>query len=505
MKRQPQLQTTGRWMSSVTGPVSRVLASQGDAADNETLKQEFLGDGLLAEELLVDELFAETGSDLIGADVIGADDAAANDGRLRDSAYGRAGSDRSGYDPVDHDRRGNDRAVSERIPVHPSRAASSVAARFTGALEDLAVADLLQILQLAGKSAVITVTRNGAHSHLWCSDGELIDAESGRLRGEAAVHRILGFSEGWLVADLRPATSTRTIFGSMQQVLLEAARQRDEAGALRHKLGDTQRCYRIGKSLAPDELAVLGSAEVRLLRSCADAPSLSELLESSELGELATLVALDRWIEAGQLVSAGLRLVPRAQPRESAITARTPQSVRAPVARPRITPVLAQQKQSRTWVWAALGAVGFFASGYVMRGQATRDLAPAALALQARAVPAPPAPLQIAPSAPTAAPPPAPVCPVPAPLPPPATAAAPLPAPIAAAPAVAAAPPPVQVTLPETAPRRPGRGSTALRQEPRPKLREKASAASGKPRSTPTAEPRVQIIGSEEPVVRVLD
>ena len=101
-------------------------------------------------------------------------------------------------------------------------------ARFSGTLDDLAVADLIQIVQLLGKSAQITVSRGGAESHLWCSDGELIDAESGSAKGEAALFRVLSFEQGWLVAELRAVDRARTIFGTSQQLLLEAARHKDE-------------------------------------------------------------------------------------------------------------------------------------------------------------------------------------------------------------------------------------------------------------------------------------
>jgi hypothetical protein len=102
------------------------------------------------------------------------------------------------------------------------------AARFSGTLDDLAVADLIQIVQLLGKSAHITVTRDGAESHLWCTDGELIDAESGSARGEAALFRVLSIEQGWLVAEFQPVQRARTIFGTSQQLLLEAARHKDE-------------------------------------------------------------------------------------------------------------------------------------------------------------------------------------------------------------------------------------------------------------------------------------
>jgi hypothetical protein len=121
-------------------------------------------------------------------------------------------------------------ALEQREPRGSSAGDTATSyALFSGALGDLGVADVLQILQLMGKSALITVTRDGADSRLWCADGAIIEAESGQLRGEAALFRVLGFQRGWLLAELRPVTRTRAIFTTTQHLLLEAARRTDES------------------------------------------------------------------------------------------------------------------------------------------------------------------------------------------------------------------------------------------------------------------------------------
>src|SRR5688572_11012193 len=110
-------------------------------------------------------------------------------------------------------------------------------ARCSGALADLAVADVVQLLQLIGRSAVMTVTvaHEGERSRLWCAEGAMTDAESGRLRGEAAAYRILSLEEGWLEAELRHEVRPRTIYAPTQRLLLEAARRKDETLALKRK------------------------------------------------------------------------------------------------------------------------------------------------------------------------------------------------------------------------------------------------------------------------------
>jgi hypothetical protein len=176
-------------------------------------------------------------------------------------------------------------------------------ARCSGALAQLAVADVVQLLQLIGKSAVMTVTvaHQGGQSRLWCAEGSLVDAESGRLRGEAAAYRILSLDDGWLEAELRHEERPRTIHVPTQRLLLEAARRTDETQALKRKLGGVQCCYRLVHEPEPEHLAAPTAAELRLLRLLSGAPSVAELLAESELGDLETLIALERWFEAGHL------------------------------------------------------------------------------------------------------------------------------------------------------------------------------------------------------------
>ncbi len=188
-------------------------------------------------------------------------------------------------------------------------------ARCSGALTELAVADVVQLLQLIGRSAVMTVTvaHRGTRSRLWCAEGAMIDAESGRLRGEAAAYRILSLDDGWLEAELRHEERPRTIFVPTQRLLLEAARRKDETLALERKLGGVRCCYRLVREPEPEQRLSPTAAELRLLGVLASTPELGELLAESELGDLETLLALERWFEAGYLARVGVRSEPLAE------------------------------------------------------------------------------------------------------------------------------------------------------------------------------------------------
>jgi hypothetical protein len=242
------------------------------------------------------------------------------------------------------------------------------------------VADVLQLLQLIGKSAVMTVTveHAGAQSRLWCSEGSLIDAESGRLRGEAAAYRVLALDDGWLEAELRHEHRPRTIEAPTQRLLLEAARRKDETRALQRKLGEERCCYRLVHEPEPEQLASPTAAELRLLRVLAGAPSVGELLAESELGDLETLVLLDRWFDAGYLAKVGLR--PEAPASHSAMDAALfdpPQQAQsiAPLAAsvpPRRAP--RSPHLAAAVAGAALLALGSFAGGYFLRDSSGTSL-----------------------------------------------------------------------------------------------------------------------------------
>ena len=79
-------------------------------------------------------------------------------------------------------------------------------AEFSGNVEDMSVAELLQTIQLGGKDAEIRIEQGPRRSQLWCVAGDVVDAETGELRGAAAVYRMLAFQSGRIHADFTSAT-----------------------------------------------------------------------------------------------------------------------------------------------------------------------------------------------------------------------------------------------------------------------------------------------------------
>src|SRR5688572_2896300 len=131
-----------------------------------------------------------------------------------------------------------DEHLRQTFLIQGADAASLGTAEYTGTLDDIPIADLIQTFQMGGKGGVITITRDGQHSHIWFDKGEIIDAESQTLKGEPAIYRILGFERGQVLADFHSEPRPRTIDAPGNMLLLEAARRKDESARLIDRLGD---------------------------------------------------------------------------------------------------------------------------------------------------------------------------------------------------------------------------------------------------------------------------
>lgn len=189
-----------------------------------------------------------------------------------------------------------DEHLRQTFLIQGADAASLGSAEYTGTLADIPLTDLIQTFQMGSKDGVITVTRDGCKSRIWCRGGEIIDAESGRLRGENAVYRILGFEQGQVFADFRGEPRERSIELPTNLLLLESARRKDEGARLLDKLGGLRAMYVAAFGEPASE------AEREVLAACDGQRDVSAMLEHAEVGELEMLGAAVALAERGAIV-----------------------------------------------------------------------------------------------------------------------------------------------------------------------------------------------------------
>jgi CheY-like chemotaxis protein len=98
-------------------------------------------------------------------------------------------------------------------------------------VQSKSLVDLIQLECLSQNSTLLHVVNGALEGNIWIISGEVIDAETGDQKGEAAFRSILSWKSGNF--ELLPGDDKRerTIFSSYHALLLEVAQAFDEAGA----------------------------------------------------------------------------------------------------------------------------------------------------------------------------------------------------------------------------------------------------------------------------------
>src|SRR6266545_6242196 len=100
---------------------------------------------------------------------------------------------------------------------------------FQGVLRRVGLQDVLQMECLARGSSVLDISTAETHGSVFVKDGQIIHAQIGELAGEEAFNHLLSLSGGQFNLKQFTEPPVRSISGSWEFLLMEAARKRDEA------------------------------------------------------------------------------------------------------------------------------------------------------------------------------------------------------------------------------------------------------------------------------------
>jgi CheY-like chemotaxis protein len=96
-------------------------------------------------------------------------------------------------------------------------------------VQSKSLVDIIQLECISQNSTVLKIINGPLVGRIWIEAGELIDAATDELGGEAAFHRILSWKAGNFESLPAEPGRARTIFNSYQGLLLETAQAQDEA------------------------------------------------------------------------------------------------------------------------------------------------------------------------------------------------------------------------------------------------------------------------------------
>jgi hypothetical protein len=175
----------------------------------------------------------------------------------------------------------------------------------SGNLETMALSDLLTTVHLGRKNAHVRIEHNGEYGHLWCREGDVIDARAGELVAELAVYALLELREGRLQAEFTCEARERTIVLSTDVLLLESARRADECLRLRERIGDTSRVCLPAEIVFPEQELAAGGLqpeEAELLAACDGLCSIEDVIAVRTRPELETLRTIVKLLSEQRLL-----------------------------------------------------------------------------------------------------------------------------------------------------------------------------------------------------------
>ena len=98
-----------------------------------------------------------------------------------------------------------------------------------GSLSQMNVIDLMQSLEMGRKSCLLTLTKDGDKCDVYFTEGQVVHAVYGTLKGDEAVFKVLRWTGGNFQLDFEGKTSETSTQLNTQGLLMEGLRLLDEA------------------------------------------------------------------------------------------------------------------------------------------------------------------------------------------------------------------------------------------------------------------------------------
>ncbi len=176
--------------------------------------------------------------------------------------------------------------------------------RFSGTLDDMGVVDLLQTLEVSRKSGVARITSGQRQVTVFFREGQIIDAEHGRLRGEEAIYRALLWTHGNFEVEFRSIDKEVIMTTSTQALLMEGMRRVDEWGRLAEQLPSSTAVFDVNSDLLLERLPEIPDELNGIIRLLDGTRSLMAVIDESPFEDLSTLEVISKLYFEGLLVQA---------------------------------------------------------------------------------------------------------------------------------------------------------------------------------------------------------
>jgi CheY-like chemotaxis protein/Flp pilus assembly protein TadD len=176
--------------------------------------------------------------------------------------------------------------------------------QFQGDLSQMSVVDLLQTMEMGGKTGVVHLDHGGRAARLFCRQGRIVHAVVDNLVGERAVYRALLWNDGGFRIDFRNTLQTQeTIQVSTQGLIMEGMRRLDELERLKEQLPPLSTYLGIDSQTILDEHPDRFPAKIEnILAEFNGEKTLEEVVESLPYDDLESLEIISKLYFQGFLL-----------------------------------------------------------------------------------------------------------------------------------------------------------------------------------------------------------
>jgi CheY-like chemotaxis protein len=180
-------------------------------------------------------------------------------------------------------------------------------ATFAGLLGEMGLVDLIQTIEMGRKTGRIFLDNPPHKGAVAFRDGKVVDARTGRLKGERAFYRMLVWNEGVFQMEFGPHDEQDVIELSTQGLLMEGMRRVDEWGRLLEQLPPLEHAFEIDYTELVNRLSEIPDEVNGVLRLFDGRRSLLDVVDESDFGDLEALEVVSKLYFEGLIYDVGDR------------------------------------------------------------------------------------------------------------------------------------------------------------------------------------------------------
>jgi len=176
------------------------------------------------------------------------------------------------------------RALVQRRDRETFTTSARAAEAFAGQLADLSVVDLLQVIADSRRSGIVHLRGpREAPATIYFRQGQVVDAEVGRLSGVNAISRLFSWTEGSFEVNWKPIRRPNAIGLATPELILQGMKRLDERNRLAVGLPDLNGVFEVNYRVLAERLSEIPDEVNAVLRLFDGSRTLAHVVEDCQL------------------------------------------------------------------------------------------------------------------------------------------------------------------------------------------------------------------------------